>query len=89
MGGKAVMGIFVDFSGTLLAYAWRTTLVRLIGFSNAEHEVSKQGVSFLRLNEDGTNDANGATASSATNDDVRNSNASDQLRMGGSAMDSE
>ena len=83
------MSIFVDFSGTLLAYAWRTTLVRLIGFSNAKREVSKQGLSFLRSKENGTNDASGATASSAAKDDVCDGTAPDESRVGGSAMDSE
>ena len=48
----------------------------------------KQGVSFLWLSEDGTNDASGASASSAASDDVRDGNALDQLRLVGSTMTS-
>ena len=65
------------------------TLVRLIGFSNAEREVSKQGLSFVRSKEIGTNDASGATAFCAANDDVCDGTAPYQSTVGGSTMDSE
>jgi hypothetical protein len=48
----------------------------------------KQRVSFLWLSEDGTNDASGASASSAASDDVRDGNALDQLKLAGSTMTS-